>query len=122
MSAQLSWLQVFLLASYAVGMTCGQILFKFASFRVAPDGSLADRLLGLARNPYFLAAIVFYFALSIAWVWILSFTPLSRAYLFVAISFAMTPLLGALVFAEPISLRLIIGLLVIFAGLIIVSE
>jgi hypothetical protein len=35
-------------------------------------------------------------------VWILSFTPLSRAYPFLALAFALTPALGCLVFAEPL--------------------
>ena len=50
-----------------------------------------------------------------------AFTPLSRAYPFVAIAFALTPLLGGLVFAEPLSARLLIGLAVIVGGLYLVA-
>jgi multidrug transporter EmrE-like cation transporter len=54
-------------------------------------------------------------------VWVLTFTPLSRAYPFVAIAFAVTPLLGGLVFAEPLSLRLLLGIAVIACGLVLVA-
>jgi multidrug transporter EmrE-like cation transporter len=46
---------------------------------------------------------------------------LSRAYPFVALAFALTPLLAGSLFGETISLRLIIGLLLILGGLFFVS-
>ena len=58
---------------------------------------------------------------ALLWVWILSFTPLSRAYPFVALAFALTPLLAGLLFGETISLHLIIGLLLILGGLFFVT-
>jgi drug/metabolite transporter (DMT)-like permease len=63
--------------------------------------------------------VLLYAALTVIWVWILNFTPLSRAYVFVA--FAVTPLLGAFVFAEPISVRLVIGIGLVFCGLLFVA-
>ena len=112
--------QILLLAGYAAGMAGGQILFKLASQRLGSGGRLVDRLLELSVNGYFLAAVGLYFALSVAWVWILSFTPLSRAYPFVALAFAITPLLGAWLFVEPVTLRLMTGIAVILVGLILV--
>ena len=112
--------QILLLAGYAAGMAGGQILFKLASQRLTPGGKLVDHLLELSGNAYFLAAIGLYCALAIAWVWILSFTALSRAYPFVALAFAITPLLGAWLFVEPITARLLIGIAVILVGLVLV--
>ena len=54
-------------------------------------------------------------------VWVLSFTPLSRAYPFVALAFALTPALGGFVFGEPLSLRLIAGIVLILGGLVLVA-
>ena len=122
MSANLSLMQIGLLCTYAVGMAGGQLLFKAASLRLVAGATLMERLLSLALNPYFIAALALYFALSVFWVWILSFTPLSRAYPFVALAFAITPLLGGAIFAEALSLRLMIGLGVIVIGLILVAE
>ena len=121
MSERLTIAQVVLLSLYALGMAGGQLLFKSAALRSPPAESFAERLLGLAGNVSFLLAISLYFALSLLWVWVLSFTPLSRAYPFVALAFAVTPLLAALVFGEPLSTRLLVGLAVILGGLVLVG-
>jgi drug/metabolite transporter (DMT)-like permease len=116
---RLTLTQILLLLGYAAGMTGGQFLFKLAATR-SPTGSVTERLLGLSHDLVFLCAIALYGALAFAWVWILTFTPLSRAYPFVAVAFAITPLLGAILFGEPVSLRLFAGIVVVFLGLLIV--
>jgi drug/metabolite transporter (DMT)-like permease len=114
--------QIVLLVAYAAGMSGGQLLFKMAALRYgAAVGSLGDRLLGLAFNLYFIAALVLYAGYAFLWVWILSFIPLSRAYPFVALAFALTPLLGGLLFGDTISLRLIAGIVFILCGLFLVT-
>ena len=119
---QLTLSQIALLTSYAVGMSGGQILFKLAALRYGvADGTAGERLFGLAHNAYFLAALALYAALAILWVWILSFTPLSRAYPFVALAFAVTPLLGGMLFGEALSLRLLIGIALVLGGLLLVT-
>jgi drug/metabolite transporter (DMT)-like permease len=114
--------QILLLTAYAGGMSAGQLLFKMAanSYGTVNAGT-GDRLLALFYNLYFLSAVVLYAGFALLWVWILSFTPLSRAYPFVALAFALTPLLAGSLFGETISLRLIIGVLLILAGLFFVS-
>jgi drug/metabolite transporter (DMT)-like permease len=67
-----------------------------------------------------LVAFAFYCALAVVWVWILTFTPLSRAYPFVALAFAITPVLGGWLFGEPINLRLGLGIAAIVIGLTLV--
>ena len=114
--------QILLLMVYAAGMSGGQVLFKMAALRYVAEGGVGERLLGLVCNIYFVTALVFYAGYAILWVWILSFTPLSRAYPFVALAFALTPLPGAMLFGETISLRLIVGLLFILCGLFIVTS
>jgi len=121
MDAPLSLSQIALLTGYALGMAGGQLLFKMAALRAAADGSLTERIVGLLGNGFFVAAVLLYAALSVLWVWILTFTPLSRGYVFVALAFAVTPLLGAFVFAEPITARLVIGIGLIVCGLLFVA-
>jgi len=116
---RLTLAQVALLVAYAVGMAGGQFLFKLAALRT-PAVPMAERFVALLQDVVFLAALALYAILAILWVWILTFTPLSRAYPFVAIAFALTPLLGGLAFGEPLTLRLFVGIGVIFAGLVIV--
>jgi len=112
--------QILLLAGYAAGMAGGQVLFKLVAQRLTPGAGLAEQLIELAGNAWFYAALVLYGALALAWIWILTFTPLSRAYPFVALAFALTPFLGALVFQEAVSARLIIGVLFVLCGLFFV--
>ena len=121
MNDRLSWLQISLLVTYAVAMAGGQILFKLAALQGPASGDFSERLGAMAANKFFAAAIGLYAVLTLLWVWILSFTPLSRAYLFVALAFAITPFAGGIVFGEPITMRLAIGVAVIVFGLIIVA-
>lgn len=121
MNDRLSLSQIAMLVAYAGGMAGGQILFKLAALRGAAEAPLGERMLGMLSNGFFVAAVLLYGVLAVLWVWILSFTPLSRAYPFVAMAFALTPLLGGLMFAEPVTTRLVIGVCVIFAGLLLVA-
>ena len=121
MTARLSIVQILLLCGYAAGMAAGQILFKLASLRLDADASWSERAASLLQNWLLLAALAIYLGLSILWVWILSFTPLSRAYLFVALSFAIVPVAGTLVFSEPMTPRLMIGIGLILCGLLFVA-
>jgi drug/metabolite transporter (DMT)-like permease len=118
---RLALAQIALLFGYASGMAGGQLLFKAAALRYAADAPLGERLLSLVQNAYFLAAIVLYGGLTVLWVWLLTFTPLSRAYPFVALAFAITPLLGGLVFGEAITTRLLLGIALILCGLLLVA-
>ncbi|MFL9827685.1 hypothetical protein [Rhodoplanes sp. SY1] len=117
----LSGFQILLLAGYALGMVGGQMLFKLAALRLPAEAGGAARLASLVQNGWFVAAVLLYGVLSVFWVWVLTFTPLSRAYPFVALAFAVTPLVAALAFSEPLSLRLVLGILVIAGGLVLVA-
>ena len=121
MNAHLSFAQIAVLIAYAGGMAGGQVLFKMAALRGVADGPVVERLFSMMLNGFFAAAVLLYAALTVLWVWILNFTPLSRAYVFVALAIAVTPLLGAFVFAEPISVRFVIGIGLIFCGLLFVA-
>lgn len=120
MDGRLSFVQVIVLVAYAAVMAGGQVLFKLAAIR-NPAGSLGQRLGGLIHNGFFGAAVVLYVLLTVFWVWILTFTPLSRAYAFVALAFILTPLAGGVVFGEPISFRFVVGIALIAAGLVCIA-
>lgn len=120
MNERLTLGQVAILVTYAAGMAGGQLLFKMAALRLPDDGG-GGRWVSLLHNGYFLAAVLLYGALSVFWVWVLSFTPLSRAYPFVAIAFALTPVLGGFFFAEPLSTRLLVGIAVVACGLLLIA-
>ena len=121
MRSTLSAVQIALLLVYTLGMASGQLLFKRAAERLDPTAPPLQRLLSLGVDVSFVAAIVLYATLTVYWVWILSFTPLSRAYPFVALAVVITPVVGALVFGEPLTVRLVAGLVVILVGMWLVT-
>ena len=121
MTGSLTLTQFVLLSGYAFGMAGGQLLFKLASARFAASAPIEERVLSVLLSGYFLGAVGLYFALSLLWVWILSFTPLSRAYPFVALALAITPVLAGVLFAEPLSTRLLLGIAVVMGGLLLVA-
>ena len=117
---RLTLAQVVLLGTYAVGMSAGQVLFKMAAQRFSASAALGEQLASLLGNTYFFVAFAFYCALALWWLWILTFIPLSRAYPFVAVAFAITPMFGGWLFDEPINLRLALGIATIVLGLVLV--
>ena len=121
MTERLTFSQILLLLLYALGMAGGQLLFKSAALRYGASGEIGDRVIALVQNAYFLSAVLLYAGLAVLWVWLLSFTSLSRAYPFVALAFAITPLLGGWMFGEALSFRLIVGLLLILSGLFFIA-
>jgi len=122
MDQRLSMLQIWCLVAYAVAMTAGQVLFKLAALKEAASDGPLERVLALAHNAYFGAALALYAALTVLWVWILTFTPLSRAYAFVALAFVLTPLAGGFLFAEPIPMRVIVGIGFVVVGLVCIAS
>jgi drug/metabolite transporter (DMT)-like permease len=95
----------------------GQVLFKLASREVGEFS--ASGLLGLARNPYLLAALVIYGAGTVLWVFLLKHVPLNIAYPFMALSFCLVPALGYFWLGEPLSWRYAGGVALILAGLLV---
>lgn len=118
----MSILQVGLLVLYAAGMALGQVMFKQVAVgnARAPGQATLSWLAGMMVDPWFVAASATYLGLSVAWVWILSFTPLSRAYPFVALAIVATPVLGHLLFGEPLSLRFFAGTALVVGGLLLI--
>ena len=74
MSDRLSLSHIAALVAYAAAMAGGQLLFKTAALRGTGDGPLAERIAGFLLNGYFFVALILYAALTVLWVWILSFT------------------------------------------------
>jgi len=122
MERHLSLATIAILLAYSVALAGGQVLFKLAALRFSPAARWSDNLLALALNPYLVLAIVLYALLSAVWVWVLTFVPLSTAYPFVALTFVLTVASGALLFGEAVTLRLVLGGLMIIAGLIVITR
>ena len=122
MERHLSLATIAILLAYSVALTGGQLLFKLAALRFTPAARWTDNVLALALNPYLILAVVLYAVLSAVWVWVLTFVPLSTAYPFVALTFVLTVASGALMFGEAVTFRLVLGGVMIIAGLIVITR
>jgi hypothetical protein len=102
MSDRPSLSQVAALMAYAATTAGGQLLFETPALRGAGDGPLPSGSPAFCSTGIFFVALILYAALTVLWVWILSFT---KALAHLSVSRAcicVTPALGCLVFAEPL--------------------
>ena len=108
--------QIVALCGFVLLLSGGQMLFKQAALSLpAIDG--VGALVALARNPWFWAAGTLYGVAVVLWVVILQKLPLSIAYPFVALSFVVVPMAAALFFHETLSMKTVLGALLILAGI-----
>jgi undecaprenyl phosphate-alpha-L-ara4N flippase subunit ArnE len=105
--------QIGLAAFVVTGMSCGQILFKFASSRGMGPATLT--------SPSFLAAVALYGLVTIGWVYFLKTVPLSRAYPVMALSYVVVPVLASAVFGEALGARYWIGMLLLVGGIVLAT-
>jgi drug/metabolite transporter (DMT)-like permease len=81
-----------------------------------------QRILILAFDKYFVAAMIIYVLLSLAWVWILTMVPISKAYPFIALNFILVAGAGVTLFSEKLSTQNWVGLLLIGAGIVLATK
>lgn len=111
----------------AVVQATGNVLLRLGIDRAggfAPAG-LADipfAFLRLLLSPAFTAGFLLYFAAALIWFRVVAMAPLSVAYpLLVSLSFLLVAGAAALLLNEPMTARKAVGLLVIVAGIFLVS-
>ena len=91
-------------------------------FAIESGSQVLFSLFRLFMQPLFSAGFLLYFLGSLVWFRVLATDPLSRAYpLLVSLTFVLVTLGAVLIFSEPLSLRKVVGLMVILAGIAIVS-
>jgi drug/metabolite transporter (DMT)-like permease len=116
-------------AVYLVLLACvlvivaGQVLFKIAALGLRVDGALplsVNMQNNLKPALVVMLALVLYFASTCAWVLALRSVPLSVAFMFNVISFALVPAAGFLVFGESVPRFFWLGSLCIAVGLALI--
>jgi multidrug transporter EmrE-like cation transporter len=95
----------------------GQILFKMTAMRGTFGVQIIHDLTGLLL---FGSALILYAASTVAWVMVLRTTPLSVAYPVLSLAFALMPFLSYMVFREPLTASLIVGNVLILAGIYVI--
>ena len=98
----------------------GQVLFKMAAQSIAEPIELTlHTLIGVVFNPYFLASIVIFGFIAIAWVLLLRDTELGRSYLMVALSIVLISVAGSMIFGEPLTARQLFGTATMIVGAVV---
>ena len=107
---------------FAFIMVAGQLTFKRVAQGLAQISGLSSILRHLAFDPWFIAALALYGGATVLWVLALRETPLSRAYMFVALAFALVPIGAAVFFHESLGPRYYLGLILVIAGVVVIGS
>ena len=91
----------------------GQILFK--------AGARNAETLWEFLNLWIMVGLFAYGVGTVLWIYVLSRTPITVAYPFTALTFALVYLAGALLFGEPVTIRAIAGVILILGGLFLIT-
>lgn len=91
----------------------GQVLFKAGAHR-------AETLLHFF-NAWILIGLFAYGVGTLLWIYVLSRMPLTVAYPFTALTFALVYLAGVFLFGEPMTLRALSGVILILGGLFLIA-
>ncbi|MEI8320603.1 MAG: EamA family transporter [Alphaproteobacteria bacterium] len=106
----------YVLAFCTVILICmGQILFKKSAMLL----STLKTPFHLALEPMFIGAICLYGFTTILWIFALQHLSLSRGYMIMSLSYIIIPILSFYFFDEPISIRLVVGAILIISGVLI---
>jgi drug/metabolite transporter (DMT)-like permease len=112
-----------ILISVTLGV-CGQLCFKYAMLRVgAVDFShITTGLLAMASSPFVWLGLCCYGLSTIIWLMILSRVQLSYAYPLLSTGYILIVILSYLIFKEPVTWLRFGGVLVIVAGVWMVTH
>lgn len=108
------------LLAVALLLALGQLLFKLAADRLVLGRGIGVLSVSFLSIPM-LAAVLVYGATTILWVYLLHGLPLSRAYPFIALAFALVPAMSWLAFRDHLDFRYLAGLAVMLIGLYFTS-
>lgn len=87
------------------------------------SGGMASRALHYLVDPYIVSAFVFSLMSAIAWLYVAERYPVSIAFpSYVGVLFAIVTLGSALLLKETISAQHVVGLVLILAGVVVVSR
>jgi multidrug transporter EmrE-like cation transporter len=97
-------------------------ILRFGGFK--PTGALevAWQFLNLLREPFFFFGFLLYFVAALVWFRVMAAAPLAIAYpLVVSVTFIAVTAGAALIWGEPLTVQKIAGLVLILAGIFLVS-
>lgn len=120
-------LEIISLIFTSVALSAGsQIILKLGMTQEQMQESLAsgDRLriaIAIATSPLVVSGFVCFGLSAVIWLFVLSRTPLSSAYPFVALGIVVTVIAGRLTFGEPLTIAKLAGVGLIATGILLVG-
>jgi len=104
----------------------GQLVLKWqmSTAGALPQGGLEKLgfLLQQFVNPWIFSGFAAAFLASLAWMAAMTRFPLNYAYPFMSLAFVIVMILGVLFLGEALSLRKVLGTLLVMAGLIVIAR
>lgn len=95
-------------------ISAGQVIFKSCALSVKCSGSFWTLFFDIK----FILTVSLYGITTLLWVWCLQSIPLSRGYLFMSLGFVFVPFLSWWYFNEPITIKYLLGAVLIVSGII----
>ncbi len=95
-----------------------QLLLRGAALK----GASPENPASLVKSPLFLVALVVYGASVLTWVTVLKRVPLPTAIPFVALMYVIVPVAAWRVFGDALNLRMLGGMALVIAGIVIVAR
>jgi drug/metabolite transporter (DMT)-like permease len=98
-------------------MVAGQMLFKASALAMNGEGTILSWKVAARLVP----ALAMHALATLAWVWLLQFIDLGRAYPFTAMAYVLVPLVSMWVFGEVQGWRYYVGVILICTGVIVTA-
>lgn len=112
----MTWMLLF---GTVAGLSAGQVLFKLGANHVNSNAS--SGIVAWLNLPI-VTALAIYAICTLLWIGVLRVLPLKIAYPVAALSYVLVPVLGQLFLREQITMRTILGGLLIIGGVAIASS
>jgi multidrug transporter EmrE-like cation transporter len=125
-SRVITW-QILGLVLFSVGCSAiGQIALKYGMTLPSVQAALARGGVmpigaAIVANPFVPGGLFLYGFSAVVWLFVLARLDVSIAYPFVSLGFIVTMSLGCLLFGEPLTLRKVLGTVVVMLGVYLVA-
>ena len=125
-SDMITW-SIFALVVFSVGCSAlAQIALKHGMAQTSVQVALgSDALLPIAvaiiSNPFVVGGLMLYGGSAVVWLFVLARLDVSVAYPFVALGFLITMALGCFLLGEDLTVRKVLGTLVVMLGVYLVA-
>jgi drug/metabolite transporter (DMT)-like permease len=117
----MSYAHLGLILLCVLGISVGQILFKSAAL-ISTDPQFGYVDWKIVFHPYTIIGVAIYAAATLLWIWMLRVVPLNLAYPLMGLAFVIVPVMGALFLGEPFKPTMMIGGLLIAAGIYLAEQ